>query len=133
MSGETDLPKLLAAMKPKARRELFVFCTMPTESFERLTVKPIGWFKEREGVTMIVEKSAADKAGLYYTFTARMITLSVHSSLEAVGLLAAVTAKLASAGISVNVVSAYYHDHLFVPPEKTETALALLEELGKNI
>ena len=132
MHGETELTKLLTAMKPKVHRDLFVFCTMPTRSFESLAVKPIGWFEEREGVTAIVEKSAADKAGLHYEFTARMITLSVHSSLEAVGFLAAITTKLASAGISVNAVSAYYHDHLFVPAESTETALALLEELAET-
>ncbi|MGC8878761.1 MAG: ACT domain-containing protein [Anaerolineae bacterium] len=38
--------------------------------------------------------------------------MTVHSSLSAVGSLAETTGTLARAGISVNPVTAYYHDHL---------------------
>ena len=58
----------------------------------------------------------------------RMITLEIRSSLDAVGFLAAVTTKLAAHGIAVNAVSAFHHDHLFVPAERAEEALALLRE-----
>jgi hypothetical protein len=56
-----------------------------------------------------------------------MMTLTVHSSLEAVGFLAAITARLAEAGISVNAISAFCHDHLFVPEDRADEALARLE------
>lgn len=59
-----------------------------------------------------------------------MISLMAHSSLDAVGFLAAITAKLAAAGISVNPVSAFYHDHLFVPFDKAEMAMNLLSEFS---
>ncbi|RVD48425.1 ACT domain-containing protein, partial [Mesorhizobium sp. M2D.F.Ca.ET.140.01.1.1] len=59
----------------------------------------------------------------------RMITLNIHSSLEAVGFLAAITTRLAAAGMSVNPVSAFYHDHLFVPAERAEEAMAILAKL----
>jgi hypothetical protein len=59
-----------------------------------------------------------------------LITLTVHSSLEAVGFLAAVTVPLAEAGISVNAVSAFHHDHLFVPVERAEDAQLLLQRLA---
>ena len=49
--------------------------------------------------------------GASQPFASRLITLTVRSSLEAVGLLAAITARLADAGISVNAVSAFHHDH----------------------
>ena len=58
-----------------------------------------------------------------------MITLTVHSSLEAVGFLAAITARLAAAGISVNAVSGFYHDHLFVPEHKADEALHHLQNM----
>jgi hypothetical protein len=55
-----------------------------------------------------------------------MITLNVFSALDAVGFLAAVTARLANAGISVNPVSGFHHDHLFVPADRAEEAMRLL-------
>jgi len=51
-------------------------------------------------------------------------------TLEAVGFLAAITARLAEAGISVNPVSAFYHDHLFVPHNRADEALARLKEMS---
>ena len=59
-----------------------------------------------------------------------MITLNIHSSLEAVGFLAAVLPRLATAGISVNAVSAFYHDHLFVPIDRAQEALEILEAMA---
>jgi hypothetical protein len=55
----------------------------------------------------------------------------VHSSLDAVGLTAAVANKLASREISANVVAAYYHDHIFVRKEKADIAMAALEEFSQ--
>lgn len=77
----------------------------------------------------MLDRSQADAAGLSYDAVFAMITLTVHSSLEAVGFLAAIAARLASHGISVNPVSAFYHDHLFVPIAQAERAMALLQSL----
>lgn len=68
--------------------------------------------------------------GLRQTFASRLITLTVHSALDAVGFLAAVTARLAETGISVNAVSAFHHDHLFVPADRAEDAMAVLREIS---
>ncbi len=81
---------------------------------------------------MILALDEASHAKIPYAFPCRWITLRIHSSLEAVGLLAAVTGRLAKAGISVNAVSAYYHDHLFVSPEKAEEAMQILEGLSSE-
>ncbi|XXE67240.1 ACT domain-containing protein [Pseudomonas sp. R1-6] len=40
-----------------------------------------------------------------------IVTLTVHSALDAVGLTAAFATALGNAGISCNVIAAYYHDH----------------------
>ena len=132
MSGETDLQKLLANMNPQLHEGEFVFCSVSPESFDRLSIRPIGWFRESEGITLIVERSIADDAGLEYEFVSRMITLNVHSSLKAVGFLAAVTAKLAEAKVSVNAISACYHDHLFVPTDMADRVMKLLSEMTSD-
>jgi uncharacterized protein len=87
-------------------------------------------FLEAEGTTLIVSEDEARWSGLTGTFRCRMITLMVHSSLEAVGFLAAITRRLATAGLSVNPVSAFHHDHLFVPADRAEEAMGLLAELA---
>lgn len=126
MSGEANLDVLLRSMKPKLQEGEFVFCTVSPERVQALRVDPVCQFREDEGVTLIVRKEQAEDAGLSYSFVSRMITLTVHSSLDAVGFLAAVAGKLAENGISVNLVSAYYHDHLFVPSEKAAEVVGLL-------
>ena len=50
----------------------------------------------------------------------------------AVGFLAAITARLANAGISVNAVSAFHHDHLFVPERRAGEALRLLQDMQQQ-
>ena len=86
--------------------------------------------KNREGMTLIVGEDEAGAFGLAASFRSRMITLDIHSSLEAVGFLAAITTRLAAAGMGVNPVSAFYHDHLFVPAGRAEEALETLQKLA---
>ena len=129
MSAETNLQKLLATMKPEMHPGEFVFSTVSPAEFSEIQTEIWGWFHEPEGITLILEKSAAIDAGIDFAFPSRMITLTVHSSLEAVGFLAAITQKLAPVGISVNVVSAYYHDHLFIPTDRAEEAVKILREI----
>ena len=97
-----------------------------------LPISPLGFFREKEGVTVILPRADADQAGLSYAGTFAWITLTVHSSLEAVGLTAAFSRALAEVGISCNVVAAFYHDHLFVPVADAERALAALRALSKQ-
>ena len=130
MSGETDLRKLLASMTPELYPEVHVFATLPPDAILPEGAEPVMRFVEREGTTLILAESQAKAAGLAGTFRCRMITLNIHSSLEAVGFLAAITTRLASAGMGVNPVSAFYHDHLFVPAERAEEAMILLRGLA---
>lgn len=128
MSGITDLETLLREMRPDLRAGEYVFCSVPVDAPGWFSLKPLGFFREDEGVTLIVEKTEADKAGLSYGPVMRCITLTVHSALEAVGLTAAVAVALTRHGISANVVAAYHHDHIFVPADDAERALAALAE-----
>ncbi|CAN7260732.1 ACT domain-containing protein [Mesorhizobium amorphae] len=130
MAGETDLKKLLATMTPELLPGVHVFVTLLPGRQVSGTLEPVMLFREHEGTTLIVLEDQAKAAGLEATFRCRMITLNIHSSLEAVGFLAAITARLARAGIGVNPVSAFYHDHLFVPADRAAEAMELLRDLA---
>jgi len=132
MAGETDLKTLLASMTPELLDDTYVFATLAPGVPRPEGLEPVMVFREREGTTLIVTEDAAKAAGLSASFRCRMITLNIHSSLEAVGFLAAITKRLASAGMGVNPVSAFYHDHLFVPAERAQEALVLLRQLAKE-
>lgn len=119
-------------MNPKLQKQEFVFCTVDEAKFKLLKITPILIFREEEGLTIILEKTVALKNELAFSGVWAMITLLVNSDLTAVGFLAAITKKLAEAGISVNAVSAFYHDHLFVPFEKADKAISLLKELSSE-
>jgi hypothetical protein len=130
--GENNLAKLLQNMKPEMHEGVLVFCSVPGDTEIPAALKPVQIFREREGTTLVVRREEAESAGLPYQFASRLITLTVHSSLEAVGFLAAITGRLAEAGISVNAVSAYYHDHLFVPEHRVDEALRHLQEMSNS-
>ncbi|CAI2303402.1 ACT domain-containing protein [Vibrio parahaemolyticus] len=130
MSGITDLDELLSSMSPKLMESEFVFCTVSGALADYSDLNPVSTFIESEGLTLLLEKSVAENAGLSFDGTYSQITLTVHSSLEAVGLTAAVASKLASKGISANVIAAYYHDHIFVQSGKAEAAVSALEEFS---
>jgi hypothetical protein len=130
--GEHDLKTLLREMKPEIQDGTFVFCSIPKDSNVPFTTEPLLIFREREGITVVIRRGEAERLGLPYQFPSRLITLTVHSSLDAIGFLAAITARLAEAGIGVNAVSAYYHDHLFVPEHRADEALSLLQAMGSS-
>jgi len=131
MTGEKNLNTLIQSMQPKLIEEEYVFCSVPVEEFASLNINPVCLFREEEGITLIVSKQQAELANLDYEYVCRMITLVVHSSLEAVGFLATITNKLAENNISANAVSAYYHDHLLVPANKAEQAMHILTSMSK--
>ena len=87
-------------------------------------------FSEKEGTTLILEKQMAQD--FEYSGTYNCLTLSVHSSLEAVGLTAFVSKVLADNKIPANVIAAFYHDHIFVPSHLSSQALALLQKSAQN-
>ena len=131
MPGEGNLETLLKDMKPEMQQDIFVFCSIPEGQEIPAALRPVHIFREREGTALIVRREQAEGAELPHQFASRMITLTVHSSLEAVGFLAAITARLAAAGISVNAVSGFYHDHLFVPEHRADEALRHLQDMSR--
>jgi hypothetical protein len=133
MAGIVELEELLKSMSPELKPGEYVFCTVAGSLTDYASLDPLACFRETEGLTLILAAEAAEKARLACQGTFRQITLTVHSSLEAVGLTAAVAAKLAAGGISANVVAAYYHDHIFVPSAKATAALAALKSFSQAV
>jgi len=129
MSGEKDLEILLKSMKPEHVSGDYVFCKV--EKFENLDWnKVVMLFKEKEAITLILKKEIADQLQLDYSVVMSWITLTVHSSLEAVGLTAAFSKALSEQGISCNVVAAYYHDHIFVNQKEVQKAMEILQSFS---
>lgn len=127
----SDPARLRRTMAPYLHPETFVFATLADRTVPE-DLAPLCAFDEREGRTVIVEAHAASRHALRHEFACRQITLTVHSDLAAVGFIAAVAAALASAGIPCNVVSAFHHDHLFVPLDRAEEAMAALAALSAS-
>ena len=132
IDGESDLNKLIKGLSPKLNDGEYVFTSI--KNIELLnTSEVICTFKEKEGFTLILERSRADQLGLRYNFIASWITLEVHSSLNAVGLTSLFTTELADNGISCNVIAGYYHDHIFVSTKDSLKTLGILNHLSLKI
>ena len=124
--AETSLDKLIRGMTPVLQDGVYVFATMKTPP----EVDALMRFEEAEGTTLILRQEVAEAAGIPHEFPCRMITLNVHSALEAVGFIARIATRLAKEGMGVNPVAGFYHDHLFVPEDRAEDAMRALDALA---
>jgi len=127
--GELNLAALLKGMAHILNEGDYVFCAI--DDLQSVNEEELLFtFREKEAITIITRKEMADNNNLTYFSVMAWITLSVHSSLEAVGLTAAFSAALANEGISCNVVAGFYHDHIFVAKKDAERAMAVLSQLA---
>jgi uncharacterized protein len=113
-------------LEPELHAGPYVFVTVPGPPPD---LEPFAVIREDEGTTLVVTRNEADRAGLRYDYLAARITLTINSSLAAVGLTATVSRVLADAGISCNVIAGSAHDHLFVNWDRGPEAAALLRRL----
>jgi uncharacterized protein len=128
---EADLGRLLGAIDARLEPGTYIFCVLapgerPQDAGARLV------FQEAEGTTVVVALVEALRRGWRCAFPCEWIVLGAPSDLGAVGFLAAVLAELARAGIAVNAVSAFHHDHLFVPEGRGAEAVAILADLERR-
>jgi hypothetical protein len=128
MAPITDLAALLRTMQPVLNPGTYVFASVP--GGQQMPVDAVvASIREPEGLSVVMEESAAQRARLSPVFRCAWITLSVNSDLYALGLTAAFSSALARAGISCNVIAGVNHDHLFVPIEQANPALEALRAL----
>jgi hypothetical protein len=125
-----ELARLLREMHPRLHEQRTVFCALPAGA--SAPDEAIAWFREAEGVSVVLPADVARTLGHRDEDAMAWITLEVHSALDAVGLTAAVSAALAAEGIPCNIIAALRHDHLFVPVARAADALAALERLSAD-
>jgi len=118
---------MISGMSPRLDPAEYVFCATDDVA---LASRARGWFREDEGVSLIVEREAAATRGFDVSLPMKRIVLEVHSALDGVGLTAAVASALAAEGIPCNVVAAFRHDHVFVPSERAGRAMEVLDALA---
>ncbi len=142
-TGEINLSVLLSTLQFSVHPNVFVFVFASAANdsssspalLSQLPPSAIQMsFREAEGTTVITALDGLKEycPDLEYQFPCRMITLQVHSSLEAIGFMAIIASELAGKGISCNPVSGYYHDHLFVPVAMVDDALEVLTRIAGN-
>lgn len=117
MTGERDLARLLHGLKPRLHPDRYTFAATTDPA---LRENLFALVREDEGLTSIHPDPDGEWA---------RISLDVHSSLDAVGLTAVLSSRLAENQIGANIVAARFHDHLFVPWDRREKALAVLRDL----
>lgn len=127
--GLLDLSELLRGLHPEIRPGNFVMVSTNSQS----GLQALASVDEEEGTSLVLEQHKADAFRLEYSSVFAWITLTVHSSLDAVGLTAAVANTLASAGIPCNVLAGFFHDHLLVPSERVDDAMAALARLSASV
>ena len=130
MTAISDLNCLLRTISPVRNPGAFVFASLPIGSpIDMRSV--VAYIREPEGTSVVLPESDAIRLGLPILFRSAWLTLTVHSDLEAVGLTAAFSTALGQAGISCNVVAGTHHDHIFVPYEEADAAIAALVQLQR--
>lgn len=121
-----DTNAMIAGMEPVLVEGAFAFVPWPDdETWPKGTRASC---LEDEGLSLIIPIDAAPADAV----AMRCITLQVNSSLEGVGLTAAVSAGLAAAGIPANVVAGYHHDHIYVPRDMADMAMNILRRLQQE-
>lgn len=121
----SDTKAMIAGMDPVLTDGLYVFCTT-TDPDNPAIAQAIGSFRETEGLSLILPMDTARDLGFDTSAPMACITLMVQSSLEGVGLTAAVVTALSDAGIACNMVAAFHHDHAFVPQVLADKAIEVL-------
>jgi len=123
-----DVRPLLRTLRPQRHAGVYAYA-LASPGVDVASLQPFAIVRETEGTTVVLEESRAIEAGLVVVARVARITLQVQSTLDDVGLTAAVATALAREGIACNVIAAVHHDHLFVPIECADAAMAALRAL----
>ncbi len=127
-----DLNQLLRNMRPQLIDKQLVFVSLPADQLQLHIAECVAMVKEQEGTTFVLSQNYADTHGLSYSGEYQMISLTVQSSLDGYGLVAAFAKALADNGLPANVFAGFYHDHILIPATDAERAVQVLEDLSRQ-
>lgn len=130
MPGETDLATILATLRIQRRPEPVTMVSVTADEPIVLGDGIEAVLTEGEGTTVVATVAEAQRRGWPVGFRAAWLTIDVHTALEAVGLTAELSAQLTEHGIPCNVLAGFHHDHLLVPLDRADEAIAALESLA---
>lgn len=125
--GETNLSKMLATLRVERRPGIYAYVQFEDRPTDLDGVAAL--VEETEATTIVAPLEIAKIRGWEVVFEAAWLTLEVHSSLEAIGLTAAVAAALGANGIPCNILAGTFHDHILVPATAADRAVVALEAL----
>lgn len=128
MTPISNLDEALAALDPQIEGN-YVFAT--TDAVPP-GLEPFAVVREAEGLTIVVHAAEAFRLGLGDHALYTRITPTLATELQTVGLTATISQTFASRAIPCNVIAGFHHDHFFVPSEKAQEALALLNSLSEQ-
>jgi len=113
--SEKDLAKLCASLNPVMAQPAYVYCSFIDFGLP-IGLVPFCTVREDEGLTAVIGRLDAERLRLPYTFESRLITV--------------ISRTLAQAGIPCNAIAGYCHDHIFVPVDRAEEAMTLLNKIA---
>jgi len=131
MSGQTNLSEVLSTLQVSCDNVEYGFASVKNipANFDN---HALGTFRENEGLTIIATKDYFSTSNIKYEGSYAKLTIEVHTSLELVGLTAVLTRKLAENNISANVISAYFHDYIFVQYDIRQKAIEAINSLKNS-
>ncbi len=125
MAGNTNLQEVLNSLEVDCDHIQYGFTT--TNAGNHTDSKEIiATFWEDEGQTIVATVDFLEESKIPYDGPFAKLSIKVHTSLELVGLTAALSTKLTEEGISANVIAAYFHDHIFVQYTNKDQAIKAL-------
>lgn len=131
--GERDLARLLAGLAPALDPIPYAFVALGDAPLDAALIDAaLGLVREREGVTLVLPEATARARGIETAARWARVELTIHSDLEAVGMMAAVATALAADGIPCNPLAATFHDHLLVPWARGADAVRALQRLAHS-
>lgn len=125
--GTLDLGKMLEQLDVILAGEPYCYVRMADGNQVPPADSCFALIREAEGQCAILPIERAEDLGLEPIFKSALLSLTVHSSLEAVGLTAWFSARLGEAGISCNVIAGLHHDHILVPWDRRFQAVEVLK------